>query len=236
MTRSRNAAIASGTATVCAAAVFAAALAFAARCAFAAEEPAAGAVRAARDLVLARPEFRYESPKDEESLFESLLRWWSEIVADFHQSHPVLFVLAMAAMALLAAALIAHIVWTWRVARRAAYETDDPRDLEAALRRLDPAPFRARALEHAAAGRLDEAVRDLYSALLLTLDRRGAVRFAQHKALLDYRIESAGDAPARAALDRFAAAYPPGSFGRRPPSPGVFGDLVATLDGIGSPR
>src|SRR6185295_16440711 len=96
----------------------------------------------------------------------------------------------------------------------------------------DAAPFRARALAHAAAGRLDEAVRDLYAALLLTLDRRGAVRFASHKALLDYRMEAARDPEAARVLDLFAGTYHPGSFGRRPPDRARFDELFAALDRV----
>jgi hypothetical protein len=127
-------------------------------------------------------------------------------------------------------------VWTWRVARRARYEADDPRDLEAALRRLDAAPFRALADEHARAGRFEHAVRELYTALLLTLDRRGALRYAGHKALLDYRIESSRDDDARAALDLFSGAYPPGSFGRRPPDAATFARLAAAVDALSRPE
>jgi len=195
----------------------------------------AAAIRAARDAVFGRPEFRYGEVEKGDSLLRRVVGWWQELVSEFQQSHPVLFLAAMIGAGVLLVVLLAHLAWTWRVARRSTYADDDPHDLEAALRRLDPAPFRARALEAAAAGHFDDAVRDLYTALLLTLDRRGAVRYAGHKALLDYRIESAGDAAARAALDRFADAYPPGSFGRRPPDPARFRSLVATLDALGAP-
>lgn len=199
--------------------------------------PPVEAIAAARDRVLARPEFRYGAAEEEPSLFERLLRWWQETVTAFQKAYPVLFLVLVAMLALALVAIVAHLLWTWGAARRARYAEDDPRDLEAALRRLDPAPFRGRALEHAAAGRLEEAVRELYTALLLTLDRRGSLRYAGHKAFLDYRIESSGDPPARAALDAFADAYPPGSFGRRPPDPARFDGLVATLDALGgAPR
>ena len=206
--------------------------ALAAAAAFGADPPDAGKIRAARAVVLARPEFRYAEPVKSDSWLDRILAWWQTVVVDFQTAHPVLFVVLIAAAGLVLVAILAHLAWTWRVARSAKFAADDPRDLEAALRRLDPEPFRKRALDEAAAGRFEDAVRDRYTALLLTLDRRGTARYAGHKAFLDYRIESAGDAAARAALDRFADAYPPGSFGRRPPDPAHFEGLVRTLDGL----
>lgn len=192
-------------------------------------------VRAARDAVFARPEFRYTTADEGDSLLRRALGWWQDLVSGFQAEHPVLFVVLLVGAALLLVLLLAHIAWTWRTARRIRFESEDPHDLEAALRRLDPAPFRTRALAEAAAGRLDDAIRDLYTALLLTLDRRGSARYAGHKALLDYRIETAGDTAARTVLDRFAAAYPPGSFGRRPPDASRFRELVAALDALAVP-
>ena len=205
--------------------------------AFAADPPTPQAIRAARDEVFKRPEFQYQQTEPGgSSLLERLLGGWRDFILGLKESYPILFTLLMVALALVAAVLIAHLLWTWRVARQARYAPEvDPRDLEAALRRLDAAPFRALALSHAAAGRWEEAVRDLYTALLLTLDRRGALRYAGHKALLDYRIECAQDAEARAVLDRFADAYPAGSFGRRPPDAARFRDLVAALDAVSWP-
>lgn len=209
-----------------------AAIALAARGALAGEPPSPEAIRAARDTVFSRGEFEYDRGTTQRSLLEKVLGWWTDLVESLQTRHPVLFLVALGAMVLLLLAIVAHMVWTVRVARRAEWKEDRLDDLEAAMRRLDPAPFRARAVALASEGRLEDAVRDLYTALLLVLDRRGAVRFASHKALLDYRIESSRDPEARAALDLFEAAYPPGSFGRRPPSRERFDGLVAALDAL----
>jgi hypothetical protein len=194
--------------------------------------PDAATIRAARDAVFSRPEFRYDDAAAEESVLRRILAWWQGVVRAFQEDHPVLFLVLLGFLGLVLAAIVAHLVWTWRVARSARWDHDDPRDLESALRRLDPAPFRTLADEHARAGRLDEALRALYTALLLTLDRRGALRYAGHKAFLDYRIEAARDDEARAALDRFADEYPPGSFGRRPPDAAHFAGLAAVVDSL----
>ena len=78
-------------------------------------------------------------------------------------------------------------------------------------------------------------MRDLYTALLFTLDRRGSLRYARHKALLDYRMESARDAASSRTLDLFAGTYHPGSFGRRPPDRAHFDELLAALDALAEP-
>ena len=197
--------------------------------------PTPAAIRAARDAVFARPEFRYTAPRGR-SFVEDWFGGLYDFMSSLFEMHPVAYFVGMCLLAALLAVLIAHIVWTLRMARRAEWTVDAGPDLEDALRRGEPGPFRARALEHAAAGRLDEAVRDLYAALLLTLDRRGTVHYASHKALLDYRIEATSDEVAARVLDAFAGTYLPGSFGRRPPVRRRFDELVAALDGLsGSP-
>ena len=186
-------------------------------------------IRKARDAICARPEFRYGGKKAR-SFLEDLWDAYEDWIQQFHESHPHLFTVLMIALALLLVALVAHIVWTLRTARRAEWQTQSFGGANADLRSGDPRPLRARAVGHAGAGRFDEAVRDLYAALLIALDRRGAVRYAPYKALLDYRMEAARDAAARTTLDLFAAAYLPGSFGRRPPDRAHFDELLHAFD------
>lgn len=207
------------------------ALLLAAAAASAADPRDAPTIRSARDAVYAMPEFQYEAPEGP-SLLEEWFDAFSAALSAFARDHPTLAKIVIAAMALMLLAIVAHAVWSLRVARQAAWEDASAGDLDAAIRRGDPAPFRARAIEFARAGRYDEAVRDLYTALVLTLDRRGALRFASSKALLDYRLEAARQPDAAAALDRFAAVYHPGSFGRRPPDRVHFDALLADLDAL----
>ena len=77
-------------------------------------------------------------------------------------------------------------------------------------------------------------MRTLYTAMLLTLDQRGNLRYGRHKALLDYRIEASSDQDAARVLLLFEGTYHPGSFGRRPPDREHFDELVTALDGVGS--
>jgi hypothetical protein len=214
-------------------AVAAAAVATLAGVAWAGTESAA-AIRAARDAVFQRPEFHYGEPARRSFLadwFEAFAEWQQQLV----EEHPVAATVLFVGLAVLLVALIAHIVWTLRMARQAEWQSDEASGGASAMRRGDPSPFRARAVEHAAAGRFDEAVRDLYAALLLTLDRRGALRYAPHKALLDYRIETARDPAVARTLDLFAGTYHPGSFGRRPPDRAHFDELLVALDRAGEP-
>ncbi len=193
-------------------------------------DESAAAIRAARDEIYRRPEFRYGKSAQPSFLSE----WFDAFMAfqqKFVEEHPVVATAIYIALAALLVALVVHIVWTLRMARQAEWRHEDDGRLASGMRRGDPSVFRARALDHAAAGRFDEAVRDLYAALLLTLDRRGALRYAPHKALLDYRIETAGDSAALGTLDLFAGTYHPGSFGRRPPDRAHFDELLAALDG-----
>jgi hypothetical protein len=212
----------------------AAVLLVAAGAARAGDAPPAVAIREAGRRVLARPEFRYEAPRAK-SLLEEVWDAFSDGVSGFTRNHPTAALVVFAGLAVLLVALVAHVVWTLRMARTARWQDEAAAGDDAAMRRGDPAPFRARAAEHAAAGRLDEAVRDLYAALLLTLDRRGSLRYASHKALLDYRMEAARDGAAARTLDLFAATYHPGSFGRRPPDRAHFDELTRALDAVAEP-
>jgi hypothetical protein len=204
-------------------------VALAAATARAGDTPSAQSIRAAAKQVLSRPEFRRAAPKPR-SLIEEIWSWWSDLVSEFVTNHPRVAIALMIVLACVLLALVAHIIWTLRMARRAEFQELPEADLEAAIRRGDPAAFRARAVGHAEAGRFEDAVRDLYAALLLTLDRRGALHYAPHKALLDYRIESARDPGVARTLDAFAGVYHPGSFGRRPPDRAHFDALLAELD------
>jgi len=211
-----------------------AALTIAAATALAGDAPSADAIRAARGRVLERPEFRYAAPRAK-SFIEEMWIAFQEGLAGLARAHPTLFVWLFVGLAVALVGLVAHIVWTLRMARAAQWQGDAAADLDAAMLHGDPAPFRARAVGHASAGRFDDAVRDLYAALLLTLDRRGALRYAPHKALLDYRMEAARDAEAVRTLDLFAGTYHPGSFGRRPPDRSHFDELLRALDAVTEP-
>jgi hypothetical protein len=198
-------------------------VALAAAAAFADDVPSAEAIRAARDGVYADPRFHYAPPRPRsflEDLYEALAAW----VRD----HPTTTKWVAGLLGLLFVVIVVHIVWTLRMAREPRWTLEDAdADL---LRSGDPAAFRARAVASAGSGRFEDAVRELYAALLLVLERRGSVVPAPSKALLDYRMEAARDAQGVRTLELFAGVYHPGSFGRRPPDRRRFDELLAAFD------
>lgn len=198
--------------------------------AHAAEAPTREAIEAAVERVYAGDEFVYD-PEPDGEWFSDALRSVVGFFEWLEELHPVLHGLLLMVLFALLVALVWHIVWTLRVSRQDEYE-DLSAPLESALARLDPAPFRASAEQALAEGDRERAIRDLYLCLLIHLDRRGAIRFARHKALLDYRIETRSDQQAAAVLGRFAEVYHPGSFGRRPPDDATFARLFDAVDGI----
>jgi hypothetical protein len=187
------------------------------------------AILEARDEVFARPEFA-QRVREGESMLMTILREVADYVLRFREDNPVLYMVLMGFLVVTLVVLVAHIVWTIVVARRARY-LPEPELPELDIRRTPPEEFRARALRLASEGRFEDAVRDLYTALILTLDQRGDLRYARHKALLDYRHEVRAE-DARGALDRFAGGYHPTSFGRRPLPDERFRDLLARLDEV----
>ena len=186
-------------------------------------------IEEARDEVLARPEF-HKVAQGGESAVLSAAAAFVKFVARFADEHPVAFTCVMILLVLTLLLLVAHIVWTIVVSRRARY-LPEPELPALDVRRTPPDTFRDRAIRLAEEGRFEEAVRDLYAALILTLDRRGDVTYARHKALLDYRLEARAD-DARAALEAMAGGYHPTSFGRRPLPAERFRALLALLDEV----
>ena len=202
----------------------------AARTLFADEPVARETVLAARDRILSREEFSYAPLEAESSWLSRAFDVFGRWVAEMHALYPVAFWCTIGGLVLVLVVLVAHIVWTLRA--EAPPRRRHALDLEEALRRADPGPYRAEAVACAQRGEHEAAVRALYVALLLRFDRAGHVRFARHKAVLDYRIELAAQPDALALLDRFCTIYHPGSFGRVPPTRAAFDALLAAYDGV----
>ncbi len=201
--------------------------------AFAGDPPTPEAIRAARDNVFQREEFQYGTAKPESAIGRLISRL-RELTEEFQRNYPVLFLVVIVGLVLLLLAIILHMVWTIRRANRVAVRTHDEKALIEAIRKLDARPFREAAEAAAREGRFDDAVRALYAALIVALDRRGSARFASHKTLADYCAETdaARDAEARAVLAGFEEAYPPGSFGRRPPDLATYNRLLGGVDAL----
>lgn len=201
--------------------------------AFAGDPPTPEAIRAARDTVFQREEFQYGAAKGESAIGRLITRL-REMTEEFQRAYPVLFLVIIVGLLIVLLALIVHMVWTIRRANTVSVRRHDEKALIEAIRKLDARPFRDAAEAAAREGRFDEAVRALYAALLVALDRRGCARFATHKTLADYCAETdaAGDADARSVLAGFEQAYPPGSFGRRPPDLATYNRLLGGVDSL----
>lgn len=199
--------------------------------AWAGELPPLRKLHAASDEILLRPEFVYREPEGP-SLLQELIGGFARFVEDFRDQHPALYHLFLGVAVVVLVVLLAHIVWTLRVAGRGTGLKEEDLALEDAVARSDPRPFRDRAVAHADAGRLDDAVRELYLAALLALARRGTLHYARHKAFLDYRIEAASDPVGSRLLSHLGPTYHPGSFGRRPPDRATFDGLLAEVDEV----
>ena len=124
--------------------VTAAALLLAGAPAFGRDRPDRETILYARDEVFARPEFRQRTHEGE-SVVTLVLRKVAEHVWRFREDHPTAFLVVMGMLALTLVVLVAHIVWTIVVSRRARYlpEPDLP---ELDVRRTPPEEFRDRAV------------------------------------------------------------------------------------------
>jgi hypothetical protein len=195
----------------------------------AADAPEKRTILAARDEIFARPEFAEAAEKGPSFMME-LFQGVAKAVMLFAEENPIAFKVIAAVLVLTLFVLVAHIVWTLAIARRARY--DEELELpELDIRRTPPATFRGRAVSLADEGRYEDAARELYMALILVLDARGDIAYARHKALLDYRHE-ARKADARDAFRLFAGGYHPASFGRRSLPAERFTAMLAAVDRV----
>jgi len=199
------------------------------RDAAAAAGPDKRAILGARDEAFQRSEFTLHDDRGESFLLE-VMTTVGKAVQRFKNEHPAVFTAITVLLVATLLILVAHIVWKLAMARRARY-AKEPALPELDVRRTPPANFRERAVELAAESRYEDAARELYTALVLTLDARGDLTYARHKALLDYRMESRRR-DARDALDLFARGYHPASFGRRTLAADRFEALLSALDGV----
>lgn len=203
--------------------------------------PTPDQVERAVQRVYERPEF---NPK--ESVFEPLWRMVRRALAQIGEwlgqlrlletTAPALFWLIIGFLALSAAAIVAHLVWTALQAARAREDDEDGaggRFRPARPRTADDWEEEAR--RAAAAGRLREAALALYQALVLRLDARGAVRYDPSKTPGDYRREAARTHPdAARALAAFLRTFEPVAFGGRALDPAGWEKLRSTAGEAGA--
>jgi hypothetical protein len=152
-------------------------------------------VRELARTVLARPEYARFRPIDDELMtrffdwLRSALRW----LTGLHETSPLLWYALFFALLITTGALIAHIVWTVRVALRTA-QLAQPRREPDALPSFDRDAERL-----AAAGRLLEAAHAMHLACIERLLRRSALELRRHEpnTTLRQRLGAAALAPAQ---------------------------------------
>jgi len=146
------------------------------------------AIRAAAHLVLSRREYaRFRFGESLPDWIAALKRWFAAYLdwtRALSESSPALFALLIGGLVLLSLLLIAHLVWSLRVAMRG-------RPTNGAGDRPPPSrDFAAEAAQLASRGDTLEACRALQLACLELLIRRGAVALARHdsNATLRHRL------------------------------------------------
>lgn len=184
--------------------------------------PTAEEVQRAVNTVYARPEFAERHGLREwfARKMGELFGWIGDRLGSFGElrlSHPWIFWVVVAWLAIAAVLLLAHLVWTaLQAARRAEPEADAAAAGKAAKTKpRTAADWEAEAARLAAEGKLREAAAALYQALLLRLDGRGAVRFDPAKTPGDYRREARAHPDAARALASFLRLFEPVAFGGR---------------------
>jgi hypothetical protein len=167
--------------------------------------PPDDAIREAARAVLARPEYaRFRFAETIPDWVEALKRWiaeyaqWTRALAD---TSPVLFALFIGTLVLISALLLAHIVWSLRVAMRGRPGESGPSGGSAARR-----DFAEEAARLAARGDVLEACRALQLACLDLLIGRGALALARHDSNSTLRQRLRGSALPASLRDELIAA------------------------------
>jgi hypothetical protein len=201
------------------------------------QPPDSARVQRALETVYRRAEFNpQEHVSAWDRFWDMVARGWNWLVGHLDGvralkfSSPILYWIIVAWLALAALAILGHLLWTVVSAtrgprERAGVEPGTPRVRAGRPRDADDWDEEARRL--AAAGRLREAVLALYQALLLRLDRRGALRFDPSKTPGDYRREVRAHPDAARTLTGFLRGFEPVAFGGRDVDTQAFESLRA---------
>jgi len=181
-------------------------------------------VERALDEVYSRPEFAARSTSPD--VWARLRQWIAEAIGQLmewlgsframQEAKPVVFWLVVAWLGITAIALLAHLIYTGSAAftlRRGAAPEEGATGARRGPRTA--ADWEAEARRAAAEGRLRDAALSLYTALVLRLDARGALRFDPAKTPGDYRREVGRDPEVARPFATFLRAFEPVAFGGR---------------------
>ncbi|MFL5383529.1 MAG: DUF4129 domain-containing protein [Longimicrobiaceae bacterium] len=183
--------------------------------------PTAAEIQRAVTTVYSRPEYaeRHGIREWFAGKLREIYHWIADQLGSFGElrlTNPWIFWLVVGWLAIAAALLLGHLVWTaLQAARRAEPEVEPATGKAVKTKPRTAADWEAEAARLAAEGKLREAAAALYQALLLRLDGRGAVRFDPSKTPGDYRREARPHPEAARALTAFLRLFEPVAFGGR---------------------
>jgi hypothetical protein len=158
--------------------------------------PPADSVRQVVQRVLAGPEYDWSRPADPlASIWRELARW-IEWLGDVRTHHPAAYAAIMVASLVVLAAILAHVGYLlWRTLRRSDMSHAPSQKPQA--KALDAGWHMAQSERLRSEGRYPEALAHRFSALLLTLQDRGAVIFRPWKTPAEYVPEARLDDQSR---------------------------------------
>jgi hypothetical protein len=179
------------------------------------QTPAADSVRAALDRVFSAPKYDWEAPSDPFSFVRELLYDLATWLEGLRESHPAVYVVLLGLLTGMLLAILFHFGYlVWRALRPRALQE---RDGSAAMPdRRDAAWYVSEAARLANMGRYAEALAHRFTALVLELDARRALKFHPSKTPAEYTVEARLDDEDRGALNELVAALYRHLFGGAP--------------------
>ena len=177
--------------------------------------PAADSVSAALDRVFSAPKYDWEASRDPFRFLSELLYDLAVWMEGLRQSHPAVWVVLLGLLTGVQLAILFHFGYlVWRALRPRALPEGD-RSAVAPDRR-DAAWHVNEAARLATLGRYTEALAHRFTALILELDARQALKFHPSKTPAEYTVEARLDERDRGALNELVAALYRHLFGGAP--------------------
>lgn len=163
------------------------------------QTPAADSVNAALDRVFSAPKYDWEAPKDPFRVLRDLLYDLAVWLEGLRESHPAVYVVMLGLLTGVLLAILFHFGYlVWRALRPRALPEGD--HSVATPDRRDAAWHVNEAARLATLGRYAEALAHRFTALILELDARRALKFHPSKTPAEYTVEARLEDEHRSAL------------------------------------
>ena len=179
------------------------------------QTPAADSVGAALDRVFSAPKYDWEAPGDPFIFLRELLYDLATWLEGLRESHPAVYVVLLGLLTGMLLAILFHLGYlVWRALRPRVLPEGDRS--AAAPDRRDAAWHVNEAARLATLGRYAEALAHRFTALILELDTRRALKFHPSKTPAEYTAEATLDERNRGALSELVATLYRHLFGGAP--------------------